>query len=60
MSDKLYQVAPILKHGVDAGAAGIAWTAFFTDIMPAIAVTLSVIWISLQIFTWVLHKKWRE
>jgi hypothetical protein len=49
-----------IKAGADGVAISVAGTAFFTDIMPAIAITLSVLWLSLQIFTWFANKKWQN
>lgn len=57
--DTLNHTPIVVKAGVDVGAIGIAGTAFFTDIMPAVAVSLSVLWLCLQIYTWVVNKKWR-
>lgn len=50
----------VVKVGADVGAMGIAGTAFFTDVMPAVAVTLSALWLCLQIYTWVVNKNWRR
>jgi len=58
--DQLNHTPIIIKAGADIGAISVAGTAFFTDVMPAVAVTLSVLWLSLQIFTWIVNKKWRR
>ena len=47
-----------IKAVADVGAAGVAWTAFFTSIMPNVVVVLSAVWIILQIYTWFINKKW--
>ena len=58
--DHLNSTPIAIKAGVDIGAMGVAGTAFFTDVMPAVAVTLSVLWLCLQIYTWVINKNWRR
>ena len=58
--DQLNSTPIVVKAGVDIGAISVAGTAFFTDIMPAVAVTLSVLWLCLQIYTWVVNKNWRR
>lgn len=50
---------PIAVKAVgDVAAAGVGVTAFFTSIMPNVLVVLSVVWLILQIYTWVINKKW--
>lgn len=49
---------PAVKIVADVGAVGFAWGAFFTNIVPLIATTLSVVWLTLQIYTWFINKKW--
>ena len=58
--DTINHAPHTLKHAMDASSAGIAGTAFFTDFMPAVAVTLSVIWLGIQVYTWVINKGWRK
>lgn len=58
--DTLNHTPMAIKAGADIGAIGIAGTAFFSDIMPAVAVTLSVLWLCLQIVTWVVNKNWKK
>lgn len=48
-----------VKHAVDAGAAGVAGFAFFTDVMPNVVVLMSFIWFAMQMYTWVINKRWR-
>jgi len=52
--DSVYVAA---KTATNAGAAGVAWLSIFSDIMPTVAVTLSSIWIILQIYSWI-EKRW--
>ena len=58
LTDTINHAPVAVKQIADAGAFGLAWGAFFTDVVPAIAATLSVIWLSLQIYSWVVNKKW--
>jgi len=60
VTDAINHTPGTLKHVMDAGSAGIAGTAFFSDFMPAVAVTLSVIWLSIQVYTWIVNKGWRK
>ena len=48
MSDPVEAV----KHGADASAAAVALGSFF-ELLPPVAALLSVIWLSIQIFSWV-------
>lgn len=54
------QIPNAVKHVTDIGAIGVAWGAFFTNVVPAIAAMLSVIWLSLQIYSYIVNKKWKN
>jgi len=43
----------------DTGAVRVGIGSFFTDVIPVVASLLSIVWLSLQIFTWVAKKKWK-
>lgn len=67
MGEKLHQVANAVEHmpttikiGGDVGAAGVAGFAFFTDIMPNVIVVMSFIWFAMQMYTWIINKRWRR
>jgi len=54
------QTPTSLKAALDVGFVGLAWGSFFTEVMPLIATGLSVIWFSLQIYAWVVNKRWKK
>lgn len=60
VSDAVEHIPQAAKLIADAGAIGIAWGAFFTDVVPAIASLLSVVWLTVQLYTWVINKRWRR
>lgn len=49
-----------VKAGLDLGAVGLAWGSFFTETLPVVATGLSIVWFFLQIYTWVVNKRWRK
>ena len=44
----------VTKHGIDASAAAVAGASFM-ELLPPIAATLSIIWLSIQIGTWAVR-----
>lgn len=48
------------KVVADVSAVGFAWGAFFSEVIPAIAAVLSVVWFTLQIYAWIINKKWKR
>lgn len=59
MKDVLEHVPAAAKHVGDVGAAGIAGIAFFSDVLPNAVILMSFIWFSMQMYTWVINKRWR-
>jgi len=49
-----------LKVGIDVGAIGLAWGSFFIEALPVVASVLSIVWFILQIWTWVVNKRWKR
>lgn len=55
------QSIDITKHSVDVGAAAVAGASIM-EYLPPIAATLSIIWLSIQIGTWLVKvvRNYRE
>lgn len=58
--DSINHTSTTTKAVADVGAIGIAWGAFFTEVVPAVASVLSVVWLSLQIYSWAINKRWKK
>jgi hypothetical protein len=58
--DTIEHLPTAVKVGGDGIAATVAGMAFFTDVMPNIIVIMSFIWFSMQMYTWVINKRWRR
>lgn len=60
ITEAIQHTHPVIKHSADVGAAGIAWGALFTEYVPNIAAVLSITWLGMQIYSWVINKRWRR
>lgn len=52
-----------VKTGVDVSAAGIAWAhflGFWKDNVGTIAATLSVVWLALQMYTFIKNNYFKK
>ena len=58
--DSLNQTPVGVKAGMDISAVGLAWGSLFIEALPVLASGLSVIWLGLQIYAFIVNKKWRK
>lgn len=58
MSDIIHDLATNTKHVIDLAAFLMAIGGIL-DYMPKIAALMSVIWLAMQMTTWIRHRKWK-
>jgi len=59
ITEQMGNAPHVAKIIADTGAVSVGIGSFFTDVIPVVASLLSIVWLSLQIFTWVAKKKWK-
>ena len=63
MSDSINQIPHAVKLGLDAAAVSVAGASFFTEFTHFLSqalVILTFIWVSMNIYTWIVNKKWKK